>query len=136
MPDCADWLLPALIAMSGMIGVTVSVAVPFVPLLDAVIVTVPAATPVANPVGDTVAVASLLLLHVMTFAPIGMPSESRATPVSATLCPTVTLGLAGAMVTLAGGGGTTIGADSVASAHDPASIATPMTHATRRTDFK
>jgi hypothetical protein len=43
--------------------VTVSVAVPLMPLSDALIVEVPAATPVAIPVAATVAVAAVDEVH-------------------------------------------------------------------------
>ena len=55
------------------IFVTVTVAVPLLPSLVAVIVAVPGATPVTTPADVTVATAALLDVHVMTRSVTIMP---------------------------------------------------------------
>src|SRR6266568_2913480 len=57
-------------------AVTVTEAVPLFPSLVAVIVLVPAATPVTRPVADTVATAGTLLAQVTTRPGSTLPAES------------------------------------------------------------
>jgi hypothetical protein len=89
-------------------GVTVTLAVPLLPSLVAVIVAEPAATPVTTPLDDTVAIPVLELDHV-TVRPVStLLFASRVVAVSCTVRPTVTLGVAGATVTDATGTGVTV----------------------------
>ena len=67
------------------IGVTVTVAVPFLPPLAAVIVAVPAATPVTRPLADTVATAPALDAHITVRPVRGLPAESFGVAVSCTV---------------------------------------------------
>src|SRR6267378_759825 len=83
--------------------VTVTVAVPLWPSLVAVIVAVPAATPLTRPLPLTVATAVLLLAHVTTRPVSGLPLASFGVAVSCTLAPTGTLAVAGLTATDATG---------------------------------
>jgi hypothetical protein len=87
---------------------TVIVAVPLCPSLVAVRVAEPAATPVTTPLPLTVATAALLLVQVITRPLSGLPLASFGVAVSATVCPTVTLAVAGLTVTDATGAAGTL----------------------------
>src|SRR6266550_2337398 len=77
------------------ISVTVAPAVPVFPSLVAVIVVVPARTPLTSPLLLTVATTALLLVHV-TGRPVNvLPVESFSVAVSCTVCPTRMLAGAG-----------------------------------------
>src|SRR3989441_6136238 len=83
--------------------VTVTVAVPPLPSLVAVIIADPAATPVTTPLALTVAVAPLLVAHITTRPLSAFPPASLGVAVSCTVCPTVTLADAGLTATDATG---------------------------------
>src|SRR2546428_11020283 len=68
--------------------VTVTAAVPFFPSAVAMIVAEPTATPVTNPVADTVATAGLLLAHVTARPVSTLPAESLVVAVSCAVLPT------------------------------------------------
>jgi hypothetical protein len=67
---------------------TVTPAVALWPSLVAVIVAVPARTPVTSPLGDTVATAGALEAQVMVRPVSAVPAESWGVAVSCTVCPT------------------------------------------------
>ena len=80
---------------------TVTVAVPLLPSLVAVIVAAPAATPVTSPAPLTVATLPLLDAQ-LTGRPLStLPAESFAVAVNGSVCPTATLGAAGLTPTVA-----------------------------------
>jgi hypothetical protein len=84
-------------------GVTFNFAVAATPLADvAVIVTNPAATPVATPFASTVAMAASLLDQVNVVL-VGLFDASSAVAVNVVVTPTVTPVESGEMVTLATG---------------------------------
>src|SRR2546428_11148487 len=87
----------------GGAGVTVTVAVPFLPSLVAVIVAVPAATPVTSPLPFTVATAGLSLAHVTVRPASGVPLASSGVAVSCTVNPARTEGAGGLTITDATG---------------------------------
>lgn len=82
---------------------TVTVAVPVFPSMVALIVTVPAETPVTTPDEFTVARLVLLLDHVATRRYRGCPAASSGVAVSVVVLPTITLAVEGDTVTLATG---------------------------------
>ncbi len=82
---------------------TVMAAGALCPSLVAVIVAVPAATPVTSPLPVTVATAGALVAHVTTRPLSGWPFASLGVAVNCTVCPTVTLAVAGLSVTDATG---------------------------------
>src|SRR5712692_3251558 len=82
---------------------TVTVAVPLLPSLVAVIDAEPGATPDTSPLPFTVATAALLLDHVTTRPDSGTPLASRGVAVSCTVCPADTLADAGLTATDATG---------------------------------
>jgi hypothetical protein len=89
-------------------GTTATVAVPLLPSLLAVIVTVPGATPVTTPPGDTVATAGALVAHV-TVRPVRvLPLASLVVALSVTLLCTQTVAVSGLTVTVATGTGVTV----------------------------
>jgi len=81
----------------------VTVAVPLLPSLVAVIVAEPVATPVTSPLPFTVATAALLVDHVTTRPDSVMPLVSRGVAASCTACPADTLADAGLTATDATG---------------------------------
>jgi len=83
------------------IGVTVTVAVPLRPPLDAVMVADPTLTPVTTPLVDTAAAAGSLLVQDTDDPDIGFPAWSRTVAVIWAVCPTWTLVLPGVTLTLA-----------------------------------
>jgi hypothetical protein len=92
-------------------GLTVSVALPVLVSLVAMIWTEPGATLVTSPVADTVAAAGLPELHV-TLRPVRMlPAASRVIAVDWVVCPAVIDVEARDTVTSATGTGTTVIAD-------------------------
>jgi len=84
--------------------VTVTLVVPLLPPLDAVIVAVPTSTPVTTPAAETVATAGLPEDHVTDGLTTALPFTSVTVAASGTVAPTDTLGDCGATVTLATGG--------------------------------
>ena len=68
--------------------VTVTAAVPLCPSLVAVMVADPTATPLTRPLGDTVAIALLLVVHVTVRPESTFPTASFATAVSCRVEPT------------------------------------------------
>src|SRR5438105_13211786 len=80
-------------------GVTVMVAVPLCPSLVAVIVAVPAALPVTNPLVLTVATLASLEAHVTVRPGSGLPLASCGVAVSCTVHPTCTLAVGGVTLT-------------------------------------
>ena len=84
-------------------GVTVTVAVPLLPSLDAVIVTVPALIPFTSPVLDTMAVASSLDVQPTRRPGSVAPDASRTVAVSCVDAPTTTLAVGGVIATVATG---------------------------------
>lgn len=90
-------------------AITVTVAVPDCPSLLAVIVTgPPTTTPVTTPAADTVATV-LFDDDQVTTRPVSVaPEASRRVGTSCTVDPGVMVGAAGAMVTVATGGGVTV----------------------------
>jgi hypothetical protein len=110
-PSCSDTLFGERLTVAtgtGGAAVTVTDVVPLTPPLVAVIVVLPAATPVTNPLADTVATA-LFPLDQLTVCPFSTaPVESSAVAVSCTVAPTWTDAGFGSTLTLAtaaGGGG-------------------------------
>src|SRR5205809_908412 len=90
--------------------VTVTVALPALLSLVAVIVAEPAVTLVTRPLPLTVATLGLLLVHV-TVRPVSVPpAESFGVAVSCTVCPTVRLVVAGEIATEATGTVVTVSA--------------------------
>jgi hypothetical protein len=83
--------------------VTVIAAVPLCPSLVAVMVALPAATPVTSPLAETVAMADALLAHVTTRPESAFPLASFGVAVSCTVCPTAILADAGLTATEATG---------------------------------
>src|SRR6266566_1508887 len=83
--------------------VTVTVAVPVLPSLVAVIVAEAAATPVTRPLAETVATPGALLAQVTTRPVSTLPAESFVVAVSCTAAPPTTLAEAGLTVTEATG---------------------------------
>ncbi len=83
--------------------VTVTLAVPVLPSLVAVIVPVPAATPVTKPVAATVITALLLLVQVTARPFSTLPAGSVATAASWRVAPACTLDVAGLTATEATG---------------------------------
>jgi len=83
--------------------VTVMVDVPLCPSLVAVIVAEPAATPVTNPLAETVAAAALLVAPVTARPLRAVPFASFGVAVSWVVAPTVRLAAAGLSVTEATG---------------------------------
>src|SRR4051812_17129867 len=75
----------------GVTAVTVTAAVPLLPLVDAVIVAVPAALAETMPVAPTVATPSLSLDHVNVCPGIVAPLPSFAAAVSCAVFPTAML---------------------------------------------
>src|SRR5439155_423585 len=99
-----------MVAVAGVIvtdatgtGVTVTVAVPLCPSLVAVIVAVPAVTPVTSPPALTVATAVLLLPQLTGRPDNGLPLASFGVAVSCTVWPTGTDAVLGLTVTDATG---------------------------------
>ncbi len=89
-------------------GNTRTIASPLRPPLDAVIVTVPGATPSTRPDDDTVATPAALELHPNTRSANAAPPASRATAVSCVDCPTMRLSRDGESCTVAVGTGNTV----------------------------
>ena len=104
---------------------TVTAAVPFCPSQVAVIVTgPPAATAVTTPAPETVATPLLDDVQV-TFRPVKvLPEASRSVGTSVTTAPGVSVGAAGARVTVATGGGMTV---TIADPSWPSLVATIVT---------
>src|SRR3989442_6405210 len=88
---------------TGLLGVTVTAAVPLCPSLVALIVTAPAPAPVASPLADTVAIAVLELVQLITRPPSTLPAASFSVAVSCTACPTRTTAVTGLITTDATG---------------------------------
>src|SRR5207244_4223742 len=88
--------------------VTVTLAVPVLPSLVAVIVPVPAATPVTKPVAATVITALLLLVQVTARPFSTLPVASVVVAASCTVWPTVTLADVGETDTAATGTAVTV----------------------------
>src|SRR5438552_3615213 len=84
-------------------AVTVIADVPLFPSLVAVIVADPAATPLTRPLPFTVATDVMLLAQVTTRPVRGLPPASLGVAASCTVCPAVTLAVAGLTVTDATG---------------------------------
>src|SRR5256712_2925384 len=84
-------------------GVTVTLALPLVPSLVAVIVAAPAATPLTSPLPLTVATAVLPLAHVTIRPESTLPPASSGVAVSCWVCPGCRLTVAGLTVTDATG---------------------------------
>ena len=93
---------------TGAGAVTVSVALPDLPSLVAVMSAVPAATAVTRPEALTVATAEFELVHPIAWPVSTLPLESRRVAVACVLCPTVSDGAFSVTVTeatvLEGGG--------------------------------
>lgn len=87
---------------------TVMVAVPVAVPDRAVIVTVPAATPVTTPEPETVAIAALLVVQVTGAPAITLPFASRTVAVNDAELPMATVALAGVTDTLAAVGAFTV----------------------------
>jgi len=87
------------------IAVTVTDDVPDFPSLVAVIVAVPVATPVTTPLAETVAMPVALELHVIVRPVRTLPFASFVVAVKVVVCPTMTLAVDGATVTVATGAG-------------------------------
>src|SRR5947208_1656453 len=85
--------------------------VPLCPSLVAVIVAEPAATPVTNPLAETVAAAALLVAQVTTRPLRAVPFASFGVAVNWVVVPTVTVAAAGLNVTEATGTLVTVRAD-------------------------
>ena len=84
-------------------GLTVSVAVPDLPSLVAVIVAVPTVFAVASPVASTVATLVLLEPHVTSLPVSVFPCASFVVAVNCLVCVTRTVAVGGATVTDATG---------------------------------
>src|SRR2546430_13857154 len=82
---------------------TVTAALPLLPPLVAVIVAVPAETPVTSPLLFTPATPPLLLVHVMVRPLSGLPVESWGVAPSCTVAPTNTRAVAGLTTTVSTG---------------------------------
>jgi hypothetical protein len=82
---------------------TVTLAVPLLVSLVAVIVADPAATPFTSPLPFTVATAGAVLDHVTTRPASGFPFASFGVAVNCSVCPTLTLPVVGLTVTDATG---------------------------------
>jgi hypothetical protein len=95
-----------ILAMAG-VG-TVMVAVPAAVPERAVIVALPADTPVTTPDDETVATDVLLLDHVTGAPAMTLPFASRTVAERVTLVPMATVAVAGATVTLAAAGAVTV----------------------------
>src|SRR5437899_12906826 len=98
------------LTVAGTVGVgvgvvTVTVAPPFTLSLVAVMVAVPEATPLPNPLASTVATPLLLLAHVTVRPDRTLPLESFTVAVNCCFCPTVSLALVGDTTTCATGAG-------------------------------
>src|SRR3989475_5444046 len=118
--------------------VTVTVAVPLCPSLVAVIVADPAATPVTNPLGLTVAAAALLVAQVTTRPLRAVPFASFGVAVNWVVAPTVTPAVVGLTVTEATGTFVTVAAavplrPSLVAVIVAEPAATPVTKTIRRT---
>ena len=87
---------------------TVMVAVPLAVPDRAVIVVLPAATPVTTPEPETVATAVLLLVQVTDAPAITLPLASRTVAVNDAVLPMATVAVAGVTVTLAAVGALTV----------------------------
>src|SRR5262245_12043120 len=85
--------------------VTVMVADPSFPSLEAVITAAPAATPVTTPLAETVATAGSLDAHVTTRPVRVLPCASFVVAVSGPVAPTFTDNEPGVTVTVATGAG-------------------------------
>ena len=89
--NCTVWptTTPAVAGVMSTVAtggtVTVTVAVPLLPSLVAVIVTVPAATPLTSPVHETVATAVFELAHVTVRPVTGAPFASFGVAVNCTV---------------------------------------------------
>lgn len=107
VPDAGEI---ATLATVGAGAVTVSPAVPDTPLVRAVIVAVPAATPLATPPELTVAVDVLLLVHVNVCPGIVLPTASSAVAANDTVPPVWTFAEPGDTTTRAivGAGAVTV----------------------------
>src|SRR5256886_14895252 len=93
----------------GGVGVvTVTLAVPLFPSLDAVIVAVPAATPVTSPPAETVATLALFVAQLMLRPLSAVPLASLGVAVSCTVAATSSTGAAGLTLTDATGTGVTV----------------------------
>jgi hypothetical protein len=86
---------------------TATMAVPLFPSLVAVIVADPTATPLTNPLADSVATPAALVVQVTTRPPRTLPAESLVVAVSCTVPPITRLGAAGLTVTVATGASVT-----------------------------
>ena len=84
-------------------GVTVTLALPLLPSLVAVIAADPAATPLTSPLPLTVATAVLPLAHVTTRPESALPLASCGVAVSCRVCPCCRFAVAGLTVTDATG---------------------------------
>src|SRR2546427_5728475 len=118
--------------------VTVMAAVPLCPSLVAAIVAEPAATPVTNPLAETVATAALLVPHVTTRPLRAVPFASFGVAVNWVVVPTVTPAAAGLTVTEATGTFVTVAAavplrPSLVAVIVAEPAATPVTKTIRRT---
>src|SRR6266513_2797104 len=89
---------------------TVTAALPLFPPLVAVIVAVPAETPVTRPLPFTLAAPPLLLVQVIVRPLSGLPAESSAVALSCSVLPTATRPVAGLTLTVATGTTTTVAA--------------------------
>ena len=87
---------------------TVTLAVPLRPSLVAVIVAVPAATPVTRPAPETVATWALSVVQVTVRPLSGWPAASLGVAVSCTVLPAATVAVAGATSTEATGAGAAV----------------------------
>ncbi len=88
--------------------VTVTAAEPLWPSLVAVIVAVPASTPVTTPLPFTVAVPASSLAHVTTRPSSTFPLASRTVAVSCSVCPAITFADAGLTLTDATAAGVSV----------------------------
>src|SRR5256886_17267835 len=79
-------------------GVTVTLALPLLPSLVAVIAADPAATPLTSPLPLTVATAVLPLAHVTTRPESALPLAPCGVPLSCRVCPCSRFALAGLAV--------------------------------------
>src|SRR5439155_377046 len=89
-------------------SVTVTVALPVLPSLVAVIVADPAVPPVTRPLVLTVATLGLLLVHVTGRPVSALPAESFGVAVSCAVCPTARPAVAGETATEATGTSVTV----------------------------
>jgi len=93
---------------STVTSVTATTAVPLIPSLVAVIVTLPAATPVTKPFADTVATPGALLLQLMVRPVSGLPAESLGVAERSAVDPTPRATGFGLIVTEATGAAGTV----------------------------